>query len=168
MSERVFLGLGANIGNRRENLRAAVQMLARECEIVAASSLYESDAVVLEGQPAGPDFYNSVVEVRTKLEPPELLRFVKQIEHEIGRRPAERWAPRPIDIDILLYGDQIIETAELAVPHPAIAERPFVLAPLAEIAREVTVPGSDKTLSELLEHIEITGLRYLEPASWVN
>ena len=108
--------------------------------MVAVSSLWRSAAVVVEGDAAGPDFLNAACEFETELSPGELLRFVKGIEWEIGRRPAGRWAPRPIDIDVLLYGDQVVETAELVVPHPLMLERNFVLVPLAEIAGGVVHP----------------------------
>ena len=85
---RVFLGLGANIGNREANLRMALRRLSERCTIVAVSSLYGSPAMVLEGAPPGPDFVNAVCEIETELAPAELLAFVKEIEHAIGRRPA--------------------------------------------------------------------------------
>jgi len=168
MSERVFLGLGANLGDRRENLRGALRLLARECEIVAVSSLYESVAVVPEGRPPGPRYYNAACEISTELEPQDLLRFVKEIEREIGRRPAERWAPRPIDIDILLYGSRIIDEPGLVVPHPLLAERAFVLAPLGDIAADVPHPTLGRTIGELAQGIEIAGQRYVEDYEWVD
>ena len=91
-------------------MRLALRWLARQCTIVAVSSLYRSEAVVLEGAEAGPDYLNAACEIATDLAPVDLLRFAKEIEHEIGRRPAGRWAPRAIDIDILLYGDVIVAT----------------------------------------------------------
>jgi 2-amino-4-hydroxy-6-hydroxymethyldihydropteridine diphosphokinase len=136
-----YLGLGANIGNREANLRAAVRALAERCTVVAVSSLYESAAVVAEGAPPGPDYLNAVCAVDTELTAHELLAFAKEVEHALGRRPAARWAARPIDIDVLLHGDEVIDTPELVVPHPRMRERNFVLAPLAEIAPDVLVGG---------------------------
>lgn len=138
---RAYLGLGANIGNREENLRAAVRALAERFPVVAVSSLYESRAVVAEGAPPGPEYLNAVCAVDTKLSAHELLRLAKEIEHALGRRPAARWAARPIDIDVLLYGDQVIDTPELVVPHLRMRERNFVLAPLAEIAPDALIDG---------------------------
>jgi 2-amino-4-hydroxy-6-hydroxymethyldihydropteridine diphosphokinase len=100
---RAYLGLGANVGNRKANLKLALRWLAPACRVVAVSSLYRTEAVVPEGAPPGPDYLNAACEVETELSPEELLEQVKAIEHAIGRRPAERWAQRPIDIDILLY-----------------------------------------------------------------
>ncbi len=163
---RVFLGLGANVGNREEHLRTALGMLERACRVVAVSSLYRSVAVVPEGEPPGPDYLNAACEVETDLEPAELLRFVKQVEHDIGRRPAPRWAPRPIDIDILLYGGRVIDTAELRVPHPLLAERNFVLVPLAELAPEAVHPARDRTVGELAEDLDLGGLAHLRGPEW--
>ena len=155
---RIFLGLGANVGNREENLRTALRWLAPRCRVVAVSSVYRSEAMALEGQPPGPEFRNAACEIETELSPHELLAHVKEIEHAIGRRPAPRWSARPIDIDILLYGDQIIDTPELQVPHRLMLERAFVLAPLAEIAGEVVVPGVGRRVSELAAAVDSSGV----------
>src|SRR5205823_11145376 len=156
-SRRIFLGLGANVGNREENLRTALRWLAPKCRVVAVSSVWRSEAVVLEGQAAGPEFRNAACEIATELSAHELLVHVKEIEHAIGRRPAPRWSARPIDIDILLYGDQIIDTPELRVPHPLMVERAFVLLPLAEIAGEVVVPGVGRRLGGLAATVDRRG-----------
>jgi 2-amino-4-hydroxy-6-hydroxymethyldihydropteridine diphosphokinase len=164
---RAFLALGANVGNRKENLRLALRWLQPACRIVAVSSLYRSPALVLEGAPPGPDYVNAACEVETDLAPRELLAHVKSIEHAIGRRPAERWAPRPIDIDILLYGDEVIDAEELAVPHPGLTQRNFVLAPLAELASDVENPREHRTIGELAEDIDYEGLEHLAaPDEW--
>lgn len=183
MAARVFLGLGSNVGNRIENLRLALRWLERAgdvdpqrtqrsqkgaCHVIAVSSLYRSTAVVLEGSPPGPDYYNAACEIATDLSPEELLRHVKQIEYEIGRRPAERWAPRPIDIDILLYGDTIIDTAELQVPHPLLVERNFAMTPLVELAGDVVHPVLGKTIGELAEDVDYVGLKHIAWPRWAN
>ena len=165
---RVFLGLGANIGNREENLRYALRLLVARCRIVSVSSLYGSPAVVLDGAPPGPDFVNAVCEVETELPPTELLAYAKEIEHAIGRRRAPRWSARPIDIDILLWGDEIIETPELRVPHPHMLERAFVVVPLAEIAPEVVHPALRRTIGELAEEVDLTGLEHLAGPEWAR
>lgn len=165
---RVFLGLGANIGNREANLRLALTWLARGCTVVAVSSLYRSDAVVLEGAPPGPHYLNAACEIATDLAPRDLLHFVKEIEYEIGRRPAERWAPRVIDIDILLYGRAVIATPDLTIPHPRLAGRNFVLVPLAELAPELVHPLLGKTIGELTEDIDFGGLEHVAEPDWTT
>lgn len=168
MSERVFLGLGSNIGDRRANMRAALRWLGPECEVVAVSSLYRSDAIVLEGQPPGPEYLNAACEVRTALSPGELLDHVKRIEHDMGRRPSERWAPRPIDIDVLLYGGRIIETERLTIPHPLLGDRAFVLVPLAEIAGDVVHPAAQRTIEEMAQAVGHAGIARVAGPDWAR
>lgn len=163
---RVFLGLGANIGNREANLRQALRSLEGAGHVVAVSSLYQSGAVVLDDADHGPDFLNAVCEIETELAPFELLRFVKAIEQEIGRRPGPRWAPRPIDIDLLLYGGEIVDEEGLIIPHGLMAERNFVLLPLAELAPEVEHPVLRQTIDELAEDADFTGLHHLSGPEW--
>jgi 2-amino-4-hydroxy-6-hydroxymethyldihydropteridine diphosphokinase len=165
---RVFLGLGSNIGNREANLRLALQWLEPSAHIVAVSSLYRSPALVLEGDEPGPDFLNAACEIETGLSPTELLTLVKEIENRIGRRPSRRWAPRPIDIDILLYGDTSIESTELTMPHPFIAERNFVLLPLAELASDVTHPALGVTIGELAEAVDFDDIEHIAGPEWVD
>lgn len=165
----VYLALGANLGNRAANMRMALRLLEPSCHVTHVSSLYRSDAVVLEG--ASPtlgrcDYLNAACEAETELSPKELLTFVKRIEHAIGRRPAERWAPRVIDIDILLYGDVIIDTPALTIPHPRIAERNFVLAPLAELAPDAHHPTLNTLIGDLAYAIDYDGLEHLEGPEW--
>lgn len=159
-----FLALGANLGDREATLLAALEALRRRCDVVAVSSLYETEALVPEGEPPGPDYLNAVCEVSTDLRPHELLRFVKEIEHELGRRPGPRWSARPIDIDILLYDDVALETDDLIVPHPRMAERGFVLAPLAELDPGLMHPVLGLTVGELAEDVDFSGLRHV--AAW--
>lgn len=163
---RAFLGLGANIGDREQNLLMALRLLAERARVVAVSSLYRSEAVVLEGTPSGPDYLNAACDVETALSPQELLAFVKEIEHTIGRRRAARWAPRPIDIDILLYDDVRIDATELVVPHPRICERNFVLVPLADIAPDVVHPVESKTIGNLAAGVGRNGLERVRGADW--
>ncbi len=164
----IFLGLGSNIGNREANMRLALRWLGRECTIVAVSSLYRSEAVVLEGTPAGPDYLNAACEITTDLDPQALLRFTQDIEHEIGRRPAARWAPRVIDIDILLYHDRTIAEPNLTIPHPHLGERNFVLIPLAELDPEAILPTLHRTIGDLAGDIDLTGLEHLEGPEWAS
>ncbi len=165
---RVFLGLGSNVGNRRENLRLALRWLEPQCHVIAVSSLYRSEAVVPEGAPPGPDYLNAACEVATDLLPHDLLCFVKEIEHAIGRRPAPRWSPRPIDIDILLYGDAVVDADDLAIPHPLLAGRNFVMAPLAELAPEAVHPVLGKAVGELAEDVDFAGLEHVAGPEWAS
>jgi 2-amino-4-hydroxy-6-hydroxymethyldihydropteridine diphosphokinase len=145
----VYLGLGANLGDREGNVRKALEMLAaRAVGVRVTSALIETEA--LGGPKSQPRFINAAAMAETDLSPRELLRVICEVEKALGRkRPAARFAARPIDIDILLYGDRIIDAPDLTVPHPRIAERGFVLEPLAEIAPGLAVPGTGRTVAEL-------------------
>ncbi len=158
-----FIALGANIGNREENLRMALRGLTRMARVETVSSLYESDAV----GSAQPSFYNAVCGVETGLEPQSLLRFLKSLEHEMGRRSGgPHWGPRPIDLDILLYDERVLEAEELVVPHPRMTERAFVLVPLSEIAPDVRDPVAGKTAAELAPSADVGAVRRIKDAGW--
>lgn len=144
----VYLGLGSNIDNREANLREAVERLeAAGIRVARRSSLYETEPLELRDQPW---FLNAVVEAETDLFPRQLLACIQNIEREMGRRRVTPNGPRNIDIDILLYGRSVIDTAELQTPHPRIAQRRFVLEPLAEIAPDLRHPVHGKTAREML------------------
>ncbi len=161
---KVYLGLGANLGNREANLRMALRGLTRMARLDAVSSLYETDPVGVRDQPP---FYNTACRIETGLEPRPLLRFLQSLEQEIGRRPGGRhWGPRPIDIDILLYGEQVVEAEGLIIPHPRLSERAFVLVPLTEIAPEVTHPLLGITLAELRVAVGEQGVRVVADRGW--
>lgn len=147
----VYLGLGSNLGDRMGNLAKAVELLSSKVGAKEVSSVYETEPVGYDDQPL---FLNAVVSGETGLEPLALLRFVKRIEAVLGRRPSFPNAPRPVDIDILFYGEEVVRTPELTVPHPAISERAFVLVPLAEIAPALVHPASRKKVSELLAEVD--------------
>ncbi|MDO8612256.1 MAG: 2-amino-4-hydroxy-6-hydroxymethyldihydropteridine diphosphokinase [Dehalococcoidia bacterium] len=160
----VYLGLGSNLGNREANLRAALRALWRMGRVEAVSSLYETEPV---GGPPQPPFLNAACRFETGLEPRPLLRFLKGLEHELGRRPGgEQWGPRPIDLDLLLYEDRLVDEEGLVVPHPRLAERPFVLVPLAEIAAGVRHPVAGKTVTRLLKAAGEQGVRRVAGAGW--
>jgi 2-amino-4-hydroxy-6-hydroxymethyldihydropteridine diphosphokinase len=160
----VYLGLGSNLGNREANLRAALRGLWRMGRVAAVSALYETEPV---GGPAQPSFYNAACRLEIGLEPWPLLRFLQRLEHELGRRRGgERRAPRPIDLDILLYEDLIVDEVGLVIPHPRLAERPFVLVPLADIAADVCLPGDGRTVAELLAAAGMGGVRRVAEAGW--
>ena len=144
----VYLGLGSNLGNREANLLAALRLLEREVELRQISSIYETEPLGYREQPW---YLNLACAGLTRLGPQELLDFVKRIERQLGRRPSFPNAPRPMDIDLLFYGTQVINTATLTIPHPRLPHRLFVLVPLAEIAPEFFHPVEEKTIKELLE-----------------
>ena len=152
MTEAVeaYLGLGSNMGERLNNLEMALDFLSERLRIDKVSATYETDPV---GNTEQPRFLNLVCQVFTRLTPEGLLALAKGIECKLGRK-GKSGAPRPIDIDILLYGERIIKTPELVIPHPQMTARRFVLVPLAEIAPEVIHPVSRKTASELLRDIK--------------
>jgi 2-amino-4-hydroxy-6-hydroxymethyldihydropteridine diphosphokinase len=165
---RVFLGLGANVGNREENLRMALRLLAARCPVVAVSSLYSSPAMVPEGAEAGPDFLNAACAIETDLSPGELHAYAKEIERAIGRVPAPRWSARPIDIDVLLWESDVMETPDLVVPHPAMHERGFVLVPLAEIAGDAVHPTTRRTIGELTADVDRAGIERVAGPAWAS
>ena len=132
---RTYVGLGSNVGDRLEHLRRAVAELDASggVHVVACSSVYETDPV----GPPQPDFLNAVVQVECSLGPHELLARLKEIERSIGRGEGERWGPREVDLDLLLYGDETIVDDTLTVPHPLMQERAFVVVPLRELNRSL-------------------------------
>jgi 2-amino-4-hydroxy-6-hydroxymethyldihydropteridine diphosphokinase len=155
-----FLALGSNIGDREANLRGAVNRLeSDEIRVLRRSSLYETAPREMLDQPS---FLNAVVEVETSLFPMQLLARVREIERHMGRRRVAPKGPRNIDIDILFYGRTVIATPELEVPHPRMAERRFVLEPLAEIAPDFRHPLTGRTAGEMLTALEPQGVRRLE------
>ncbi|HVB25497.1 MAG TPA: GTP cyclohydrolase MptA [Ktedonobacteraceae bacterium] len=148
----VYLALGSNLGDRRSSLAMALQMLREHIEITSVSSIYETEPVGYLDQPR---FLNIVCAGKTELSAPDLLTSAQEIERLIGRQPTFRNGPRPIDIDIIFYDDVQITQEHLIIPHPRMAERAFVLAPLAEIAPDLVDPVTGKrirTLSSLVSH----------------
>jgi 2-amino-4-hydroxy-6-hydroxymethyldihydropteridine diphosphokinase len=146
-----YIALGANLGNRRATIRSATERLAEIGSVRAVSSIYETDPVGFENQPS---YLNAVIEIETSMRPEELLDALLAIERAHGRERTFPNAPRTLDLDLLLYGDERLDTDSLTLPHPRLHERAFVLVPLAEIAPSVIVPGADKSVSELLSDLQ--------------
>ena len=140
---KIFLSLGSNVGDREGNLRSAIEHL----RVLRASPIYETEPVDYTDQPW---FLNLVVEIETDLAPLELLAATSRIEQELGRVRTVAKGPRTIDIDILLYGDEVIDQPGLQIPHPRMAERRFVLAPLADLAPDLRHPIMHQTIREML------------------
>ena len=151
----VYLGLGSNMGDRGENLERALDLLSQRMRVGKVSSIYDTEPV---GNTSQPRFLNMVCQAFTRLTPEGLLALVKGIESKMGRY-GKSGDPRPIDIDILLYDEELVETPELVIPHPKMTERAFVLVPLAEIAPDLTHPASGKTIKELKQAVnEVQGV----------
>jgi 2-amino-4-hydroxy-6-hydroxymethyldihydropteridine diphosphokinase len=146
MHKRVYLSLGSNVGDRAANLRTAINRVGSLGDVMAVSSFYETEPVEFAAQPW---FLNCAVELDTEKMPKQLLASILDIEKEMGRRRVQKKGPRTLDIDILLFGNSIIQTKGLTIPHPAMHERRFVLEPLAEIAPEARHPVIKRTVREL-------------------
>jgi 2-amino-4-hydroxy-6-hydroxymethyldihydropteridine diphosphokinase len=148
MKRTAYLSLGSNLGDRKANLREAIAHLGAVGSVGRVSALYETEPVEISGQQ--PWFLNSAVALETELTPFELLQRMLAIELAMGRKRTEPKGPRNIDMDIIFFGDEVLDTKELTVPHPAMQHRRFVLAPLAEIAPEIMHPVLRQTVRELL------------------
>lgn len=155
----VYLGLGSNLGDRQENLDRALDYLSQRLRLGKVSPVYDTEPL---GDTDQPHFLNMVCQIFTYLEPTALLTLVKGIEKKLGRT-GKSGAPRPIDIDILLFGEQVIDTPDLVIPHPKMTDRAFALIPLAEIAPDLVHPVSGKTIKQLLQDMtEKQGVLKLE------
>lgn len=146
-----YLGLGTNLGDRQANLAEAVQLLTSErLQVKRTSSIWETEPRDMLDQPW---FLNQVIEVETDLFPRQLFQHIQRIEHEMGRVRRTPKGPRLIDLDILLYGNAVVKSPDLEIPHPRMTERRFVLAPLAELVPDLRHPVSKKTVRELLHEV---------------
>jgi 2-amino-4-hydroxy-6-hydroxymethyldihydropteridine diphosphokinase len=156
MTHTLYLALGSNLGDRLANLRAAIDALGPAVHVLRESSVYETPPWGVTDQPA---FLNMAVEGETDLAPPALLAQLKAIETRLGRQPTVRYGPRLIDLDILFYDDLVLDTPSLAMPHPQLHGRAFVLVPLADLAPGLRHPVLGVTVRELLAKVDTRGIR---------
>jgi 2-amino-4-hydroxy-6-hydroxymethyldihydropteridine diphosphokinase len=145
-----YVGLGSNLGDREQTLRRALDLLGEHVELVAVSSFRQTEPVGVLDQPR---FVNAAARIRTSLPPRALLDLLLATERALGRERRERWGPRTVDLDLLLYGDDVLDEPGLTVPHPRLHERAFVLEPLAELDPGLVVPGRG-AVSELLARLD--------------
>lgn len=155
-SSTVFLALGSNLGDRLINLETAILELSAQFALEKKSPVYETPPWGYEQQPA---FLNQVISGKTGLTPQALLKFVKEIELKMGRQETFRNGPRVIDIDLLVFGDLILNSPELVIPHPRMAERAFVLVPLVDIAPQLLIPGQKLHTIDLLQTLDRSGIQ---------
>jgi len=154
----MYLSLGSNLNERYTNLQRAVAELGEVYSITALSPVYASEPW---GDTDQPPFLNLCLAAATRQLPHEVLRHIKAIEVALGRQPSRHWGPRAIDIDILFYDTLILSDEELTIPHPYIAERAFVLAPLADIIPDFRHPQTGLTVQEMLDRIDASGVERL-------
>jgi 2-amino-4-hydroxy-6-hydroxymethyldihydropteridine diphosphokinase len=149
---RAFIGLGSNLGDREANLRQALESLAQapQTTVVRASSLYDTEPIGVEDQP---HFLNAVAQLETQLTPRQLLWNLMLVERRLGRVRTQRWGPRTIDLDLLLYEDVVMEEDDLELPHPELAKRSFVLVPLVELEPLLPHPVTGETMLSLLQRL---------------
>ena len=164
--ERTYIGMGSNLADPAEQLRSAVEALAKlpDSRLVDVSAFYQSDSL-LAGQPR---YTNAVAALDTAMTPLQLLDALQAIELGQGRERHERWGPRTLDLDILLFGDRLIDEPRLKVPHYHMQARPFVLYPLAEVAPASLILADGRPLSQLLSECPFVGLERLPPHAESN
>jgi 2-amino-4-hydroxy-6-hydroxymethyldihydropteridine diphosphokinase len=162
---RAYVGIGANLGDRAAQVcfaRRALDDLS-DTRVTACSEVYET-------APVGPGeqrpYYNAAVELETGLSPESILRGLLAIEQQAGRHRREKWGPRTLDLDLLLYGERVISTEELSVPHPFLHERPFVLRPLADIDPGLVHPLLQMRVSELLSYLPPFDMKQVDVEGW--
>ena len=164
--ERIYIGMGSNLDDPAEQLRSAIQALAQlpDSRFAGVSAFYQSDSLL----PGQPRYTNAVAAIDSELEPLDLLDALQAIEIDQGRERHERWGPRTLDLDILLFGDRLIDTPRLKVPHYHMQARPFVLYPLAELAPATLTLADGRSLAQLLAECPFVGLERLPPIAESN
>ena len=161
MTTSAYLALGSNLGDRLEHLREAVRLLGAEptVEVVRSSRVYETEPV----GPPQPAYLNAVIEVRSDGIARDLLEACRRVEDALGRVRAERWGPRTIDVDVLIFDEETIDEPDLVVPHPRMHERGFVLVPLGELEADPMLPGGRKLAKLRLAPDAVLGVRLFAP-----
>jgi 2-amino-4-hydroxy-6-hydroxymethyldihydropteridine diphosphokinase len=162
MDQIVYLSLGSNLGDRVVNLRSAIRLLASKMQVLAESSIYETEPWGYSEQPT---FLNMALKASTQLEPHELLSFLKEIEKSMGRKETFRFGPRLIDLDILFYDELILDTPDLTIPHAHLTERAFVIFPMAEIAPEHIHPILGTTIAQLKTTMDDKSIKLYQAAA---
>ncbi|MBI3180569.1 MAG: 2-amino-4-hydroxy-6-hydroxymethyldihydropteridine diphosphokinase [Myxococcales bacterium] len=164
MSDLIYIGLGSNLGDREKLLQEAVLALCRidAVAVVGRSSLYESAPL----GPPQPRYLNAVVSIECALEPERLLTILKEIERDLGRTEGDRWGPRPIDLDILLWGERVVADAKLQIPHLDLHNRRFALEPLCELDPSAVHPLLGATMRELWSRLSHQDVVKLDSAQW--
>jgi 2-amino-4-hydroxy-6-hydroxymethyldihydropteridine diphosphokinase len=161
LTHTVYIALGSNIGDRLQNLQAAIDAMPPQVIVQSASKIYETAPWGVLDQP---DFLNQVLEVETDLSPEALLAFIKNIEAKLGRQQTIRYGPRRIDLDILFYEERVMDVQGLQIPHPRLHDRAFVLVPLADLAPDLRHPQTGKTIRELLAQLDTSDVKpYYQP-----
>lgn len=162
---KAYIGLGSNLGDREAQIRAALEAIADlpDTDLVRVSSLYDTEPA---GEVDQPNFLNAAALVDTELEPRQLLWNLLLIEKRLGRVRTQPWGPRTIDLDLLLYGDEIVEEDDLRVPHPEIIRRSFVLVPLVELDPRLVHPGTGETMAAHLNRLGARPLVKRGTLSW--
>ncbi len=161
--EAIFLSLGTNLGDRLANLQRAVAALPPAVRVQAVSPIYKTQPWGYRDQPY---FLNMCLAAESDLTPVALLQQLQSLERELGRRPGPRWGPRLIDIDILFYGQRQVHTPYLTIPHPELAQRAFVLIPLAALAPDLVHPQTGQSVAQMAQQVDATGV-ILEPTPFV-
>ena len=165
MKKSIYLALGSNLGDRQSNLETAICHLSPDVRVKQLSSIYETPPWGFEDQPP---FLNMVVMVETRLTPENLLKFIKNLEIDMGRKESFRNGPRLIDLDILFYGKLVSDKPGLVIPHPRLHERAFVLVPLVEITPDLIHPILKVTIRELLSRVDNRGIQQYGTVSAIN
>jgi 2-amino-4-hydroxy-6-hydroxymethyldihydropteridine diphosphokinase len=147
----VYLALGSNVGDSVQNISKAINLLSPALQDIKLAPIYSTKAVGYTNQP---DFFNTAISGKTELSPQELLKFTDKVEKLVGRVKRFRWGPREIDIDIIFYGNLILETERLTIPHPNFRERDFVLKPIVDLNNKQVDPVSLKTVKQIFDQLD--------------